>query len=72
MPVPIAAYASHHEGALELDGVVLKPDGTAQVRGRLSGSIAEPVALGARLAEHLTTQGAHALLKPETTTHSEA
>lgn len=63
--VPIAAYASYREGTLELEGAVVKADGTAQIRGKLSGSMTEPVVLGERLAETLSTQGAKELLKAE-------
>lgn len=61
--VPIAAYAASREGALELQGAVVKADGTAQVRGTLSGAMTEPATLGERLAEQLSTEGAKALLE---------
>ena len=60
--VPIAAYASVKDGQIELDGAVIAPDGHAQVRGSMKGPMTEPFALGERLAQHLTTQGARDLL----------
>ena len=60
--VPIAAYASHRDGSLELEGAVIAADGHAQIRGHMSGPITEPAALGERLAEQLIAQGAKELL----------
>jgi hydroxymethylbilane synthase len=61
--VPIAAYASPKDGMLELDGAVIAHDGRRQIRGKLAGPLTEPVALGRRLAEQLSSQGAKDLLK---------
>lgn len=61
--VPIAAYASAKSGMLELEGAVIAPDGHDERRGTLTGPITEPVALGERLAAHLASLGAAALLK---------
>lgn len=60
--VPIAAYASRVGQMLELEGAVVAPDGHAQVRGQLSGSMDDPRALGDRLANQLISQGARELL----------
>ena len=60
--VPIAAYAAYTKGQLELEGAVIAPDGSAQVRGKLSGPMTEPVTLGKRFADHLTAKGAKKLL----------
>ena len=60
--VPIAAYASAKSGTLELEGAVIAPDGHDERRGTLTGPITEPVTLGERLAEELTSQGARKLL----------
>lgn len=60
--VPIAAYAACDGAMLTLDGSVTAADGTASVRGRLQGPVTEPVALGKRLADQLTAQGATQLL----------
>ncbi len=60
--VPIAAYCAQRDGQLELEGAVIAPDGHAQVRGRLRGDMTEPIALGERLAQQLTAQGARNLL----------
>lgn len=61
--VPIAAYASCEEGTITLDGTVVAADGSQQLRDRATGPIADPIALGERLAAHLASQGAQALLK---------
>ena len=61
--VPIAAYASHHDGTLELEGAVIAADGHRQIRGGMSGPADDPAALGRRLAEQLASQGAADLLK---------
>ena len=61
--VPIAAYASCHDGTIELEGAVIAPDGREKLGGRISGAMTEPVSLGTRLAERLTAQGAKELLK---------
>ena len=60
--VPIAAYALARQGELELDGAVIAADGSARLRDRLSGPIAEPIALGERLANRLIARGAKNLL----------
>ena len=61
--VPIAAYAEHRDGSLELEGAVIAPDGSSQLRGRVLGPMTEPVALGGRLAEQLVSRGAKQLLQ---------
>lgn len=60
--VPIAAYASCHDGTLTLDGAVIAPDGHEALRGTLDGPMTEPAALGDRLARQLESQGARRLL----------
>jgi hydroxymethylbilane synthase len=64
--VPIAAYAVHRSGRLELDGAVIAPDGRRALRGTLDGPLAESVRLGERLAEQLIEQGARTLLATPT------
>ena len=61
--VPIAAYADQKDGTLELQGTVVAADGSAQVRGTMTGPMTEPVSLGERLAAQLIPQGALDLLK---------
>ena len=60
--VPIAAYASITGATIELRGAVVAPDGSRQVRGRMSGPISDAIGLGERLANQLETQGARTLL----------
>ena len=63
--VPIAAYASHADGELELEGAVVAADGSAQIRGKQRAPFTEPVALGERLAQQLIDQGAKKLLSAQ-------
>jgi hydroxymethylbilane synthase len=62
--VPIAAYASCPTGSmnLELEGAVVARDGSRTVRGRASGPMTEPIALGEALAKQLISHGAKELL----------
>jgi len=46
-----------------LQGTVGAADGSAQVRGTMTGPMTEPVSLGERLAAQLIPQGALDLLK---------
>ncbi|MBI4340863.1 MAG: hydroxymethylbilane synthase [Candidatus Omnitrophica bacterium] len=61
--VPIAAHASCADNALRLEGAVIAADGRRQIRDTLSGSMAEPSAVGRQLADRLIAQGALELLK---------
>lgn len=60
--VPIAAYAQASDEALALEGAVIAPDGSRQLRDRASGPMAEPAILGESLANRLIAQGANRLL----------
>ncbi len=60
--VPIAAYASCRDGILDLEGAVIAPDGRDKLHERMSGPMTEPVSLGERLADRLSSLGAKALL----------
>jgi len=59
---PIAAHAVLDDGLLKLDGLVAKPDGSEILRHSLSGSPADPEALGSSLAAALSARGADSLL----------
>lgn len=61
--VPIAGHAQLTDGTLVLEGAVLSVDGTRQVRDQLHGDVAQPEALGRRLAEILLRRGAAEILK---------
>ena len=50
---------------LDLEGTVVTPDGTKQVRDKLSGAMTNPVSLGRALASRLESQGALTLLEPK-------
>ncbi len=60
--VPIAAFASCKDGVLDLEGAVIAPDGHEALRGKVSGEMTKPIALGEGLAERLSQQGARELL----------
>ncbi len=60
--VPIAAYASFAGGTITLEGSVVAADGSAELRGSISGPMTEPIALGEKLAAQLASQGAKDLL----------
>lgn len=61
--VPIAAYATVQDGAIQLDGLIGLPDGSQVVRGDRRAPIAEAEALGVALAEQLLAQGGTAILE---------
>lgn len=60
--VPIAAFASEQQGALELRGAVLSPDGRRRMDAHGTGAITEPVKLGQQVAARLAAEGAMDLL----------
>ncbi len=61
--VPIAAYAVSEGDQLDLVGTVVAPDGSAAVRGRQRGPIAQPAVLGRTLARQLRAEGAETILQ---------
>jgi hydroxymethylbilane synthase len=60
---PIAAYAEHSAGEINLQGLVAEPDGSRLLRDRLTGGSENPAALGRRLAERMLAAGAGHLLE---------
>jgi hydroxymethylbilane synthase len=60
---PIAAYAELEADRIRLRGLVAEPDGSKLLRDTLTGSSADPKALGRQLAERLLSQGAGPLLE---------
>jgi hydroxymethylbilane synthase len=60
--LPIAAYAKHDSGKLNLTGVVADPDGTRLLRVCATGKPENPEHLGKQVAEDLFRQGASELL----------
>ncbi len=50
---PIAALAERHGDRLTIEGLLLKPDGSGEVRGRSAGDIGDAAALGAALGGEL-------------------
>ena len=60
--VPIGALGVPYDEKLRLWGLVASPDGRRVVRGDLTGSLADPEALGQTLADLLRERGAEAIL----------
>jgi len=60
--VPIGALGVPYDAKLRLWGLVASPDGRRVVRGDLTGSLADPQALGQTLADLLRERGAEAIL----------
>jgi hydroxymethylbilane synthase len=60
--VPLGAYAESRDGGIFLRGFVATPDGTRMAHAELTGSAAEPEALGLKLAAALRAQGADEIL----------
>jgi hydroxymethylbilane synthase len=60
--VPIAAHALLEEGQLRLRGLVANLDATRVIRAQAVGSVSDPEALGAAVAEDLLRQGAQEIL----------
>ena len=63
--VPIGCFAelSEDQSSLHLRGLVAKPDGSLILRDELTGTAAEPEALGIALAERLLAAGAGEILQ---------
>jgi hydroxymethylbilane synthase len=62
IPIGALTVAGGSPDEIRLHGLVADPEGGTVVRGTMAGSLADPEALGARLAEDLLSQGADAIL----------
>jgi hydroxymethylbilane synthase len=60
--VPIAACATLDESGVFLRGLIASVDGGKLVRGEARGEVADPEAVGTKLAEDLLSRGAWAIL----------
>jgi hydroxymethylbilane synthase len=60
---PIAAHATLDGNSLTLEGLVAEPDGSRLLRDSITGSAADPRALGAQLADRVLAAGADTLLE---------
>jgi hydroxymethylbilane synthase len=60
--LPLGAIAVHERHGLTVHAMVATPDGSRVVRRTLSGSVDNPAALGARVADELASAGAIAIL----------
>jgi hydroxymethylbilane synthase len=60
--LPLGAIAAHVAGRLEMQAIVVSPDGSRRVRDHATGDPASPEELGRRLAGELTRRGAIAIL----------
>ena len=59
---PVGAWGRIEDGQLQLDGVVLSPDGARRLAVSVSGSMADAVDLGAEAARRLLADGAAELI----------
>ena len=60
--VPLGGFAEALNGTLRMRGFVASPDGKQMVRAESTGDIADPEALGNRIADALIAQGAGEIL----------
>ncbi|MBK1705072.1 hydroxymethylbilane synthase [Halochromatium glycolicum] len=60
--VPIAGHAEHHDGVLQLRGLVGMPDGSQLMRGEASGPTDEADRIGKQVGDALLAQGADRVL----------
>jgi hydroxymethylbilane synthase len=60
--VPLGGFAEVKGGKLRMRGFVASPDGKRMMHAELTGDIANPEALGNRIADELRTQGAEEIL----------
>jgi hydroxymethylbilane synthase len=60
---PIAAHATLDGNSLMLEGLVAEPDGSRLLRDSITGSAADPRALGTQLADRMLAAGADTLLE---------
>ncbi|HEU0234199.1 MAG TPA: hydroxymethylbilane synthase [Gallionella sp.] len=60
--VPLGGFAEVQNGKLRMRGFVASPDGLRMVRAELTGDLADPEALGKRVADALLAQGAGEIL----------
>mgnify|MGYP001010038280 CR=1 FL=1 len=60
--VPIAAYATEHQGVMTLRGLVADPSGRVIVRGLKEGDAQDPLTLGRALGEEVLQDGGRRVL----------
>jgi len=60
--VPLGGFAEVKNGKLRMRGFVASPDGTRMMQSELTGEIANPEALGNKIADALRAQGAEEIL----------
>ena len=60
--VPIAAHGTRNGEAVDLAGLIGRPDGTRILRGKRSGPVSDPEAIGIALAEDLLSRGGREIL----------
>ncbi len=60
--VPLGGFAEVNDGQLRMRGFVASPDGQRMLRAESTGDIAQPEALGRRIADELRSQGAGEIL----------
>jgi hydroxymethylbilane synthase len=60
--VPIGAYATVEAGLIQIQAIVVSPDGTQVIRKKSSGSVHHAAAIGQALGEELLAQGGAKIL----------
>ena len=60
--IPLAAFATVHQGAMHLRAMVATPDGKRIARAEINGEATAPEALGRQIASLLESQDARAIL----------
>ena len=60
--LPLGALATISANEMDLQAIVCSPDGRRIVRAQAAGPAADPLALGDRVAEQLSRDGAGAIL----------
>jgi hydroxymethylbilane synthase len=60
--VPLGGFAEVRNGKLRMRGFVASPDGKRMMQSELIGDIADPEALGIKIADELRAQGADVIL----------
>lgn len=59
--VPIAGYATKHNGEISFTGLIMSPDGTERYESTKKGT--DPVKIGKLVSEELKSQGAYEIIK---------
>ncbi len=61
--VPIGAYATVNSGTLNIQSIIVSPDGTRIIRRQASGPLADAAVIGSTLGEELLAEGGREILE---------